>query len=74
MRSRMSFVSCAMNLICQRTGLTQKKSACFLGVPAKPVEAWEDGRHHPDGAAYRLLAPTKAGPEITTSESTREMK
>lgn len=46
----------------QSTGLTQKKFACFIGVSAKTVEAWESGRNHPDGPACRLLALTKADP------------
>ena len=46
----------------QSTGLTQKKFACFIGVSVKTVEAWEAGRNHPDGAACRLLALTKADP------------
>lgn len=44
------------------TGLTQKKFACFIGVSVKTVEAWEAGRNHPDGAACRMLALTKADP------------
>ena len=44
------------------TGLTQKKFACFIGVSVKTVEAWEAGRHHPDGAACRMLALTNADP------------
>lgn len=46
----------------QSTGLSQKKFACFIGVSVKTVEAWESGRNHPDGAACRLLALTKADP------------
>lgn len=57
-----TFESSEIRNIRQSTGLTQKKFACFIGVSVKTVEAWEAGRNHPDGAACRLLALTKADP------------
>lgn len=41
------------------TGFTQAVFAQYMGVS---VEAWEAGRNHPEGAACRLLALTKADP------------
>ena len=57
-----TFESSEIKSIRQSTGLTQKKFASFIGVSVKTVEAWESGRNHPDGAACRLLALTKADP------------
>ncbi|MBQ2888435.1 MAG: helix-turn-helix domain-containing protein [Firmicutes bacterium] len=42
------------------TGFTQAVFAQYMGVSVKTVEAWEAGRNHPEGAACRLLALTKA--------------
>ena len=44
------------------TGFTQAIFAQYMGVSVKTVEAWEAGRNHPEGAACRLLALTKADP------------
>ena len=46
------------------TGLTQRSFAEYMGVSQKTVEAWEAGRNHPEGAACRLLALTKADPQF----------
>ena len=46
------------------TGLTQRSFAEYMGVSPKTVEAWEAGRNHPEGAACRLLALTKADPQF----------
>ncbi len=35
--------------------MTQNVFANFLGVSVKTVEAWERGRTHPTGPAYRLM-------------------
>ncbi len=37
------------------TGMTQSTFAAYFGVSKKTVEAWECGRTHPTGPAYRLL-------------------
>ncbi len=47
-----------------RTGLTQKLFAQYMGVSVKTVEAWESGRNHPDGTACRMLYFTKNYPEF----------
>ena len=48
----------------QSTGFTQSVFAQYMGVSVKTVEAWEAGRNHPEGAACRLLALTKADPQF----------
>ncbi|MBP5552752.1 MAG: helix-turn-helix domain-containing protein, partial [Spirochaetales bacterium] len=37
------------------SGMTQAAFAQFMGISLKTVEAWECGRIHPTGPAYRLL-------------------
>lgn len=48
----------------KNTGFTQTVFAQYMGVSVKTVEAWEAGRNHPEGAACRLLALTKADPQF----------
>ena len=36
--------------------MTQSVFADYLGVSVKSVEAWECGRTHPTGPAYRLMS------------------
>ena len=36
--------------------MTQSVFAEYLGVSVKTVEAWERGRMHPTGPAYRLMS------------------
>ena len=38
-----------------KAGMTQATFANYLGVSQKTVEAWELGRTHPTGPAYRLI-------------------
>lgn len=38
-----------------KAGMTQKVFAAYMGVSHKTVEAWECGRIHPTGPAFRLL-------------------
>ncbi len=38
-----------------RAQMTQRVFADYLGVSVKTVEAWEHGRTHPTGPAYRLI-------------------
>ena len=38
-----------------KSGMTQAVFADYMGVSKKTVEAWELGRTHPTGPAYRLL-------------------
>lgn len=42
-------------------GMTQLVFADYMGVSVKTVEAWELGRTHPTGPAYRLLHMLKQG-------------
>ena len=39
----------------RRAGMTQTVFASYMGVSKKTVEAWEGGRTHPTGPAFRLL-------------------
>ncbi len=39
----------------KKAGMTQSVFASYMGVSSKTVEAWELGRTHPTGPAYRLL-------------------
>lgn len=38
-----------------KAGMTQTAFADYLGVSKKTVEAWELGRTHPTGPAFRLI-------------------
>ena len=49
------------------TGMSQKTFASYLGVSGKTVEAWELGRTHPTGPAYRLLNILDQGKEAELS-------
>ncbi len=46
-----------------RAGMTQITLAKYLGVSKKTVEAWDNGRTHPTGPAYRLLEILEHGKE-----------
>lgn len=37
-------------------GMTQNIFANYMGVSKKTVEAWESGRTHPTGSAFRLMS------------------
>ena len=50
-----------------RAGMTQTTLANYLGVSKKTVEAWEKGRTHPTGPAYRLLEILEQGRETECS-------
>lgn len=47
-----------------RTGLTQKMFAKYMGVSVKTVESWESGRNHPEGSSCRLLSLTRNDPQF----------
>ena len=59
-----SFEADEIKNIRRRTGLTQSVFAQFMGVSVKTVEAWENGRNKPAGAACRLLKMTQSNPEF----------
>ena len=44
-----------------KSRMTQKILAEYMGVSVKTVEAWETGTSHPSGAACRLLSILDAG-------------
>lgn len=44
----------------KKAGMTQRVFADYMGVSQKTVEAWELGRTHPTGPAYRLLTILKS--------------
>ena len=48
-------------------GMTQAVFASYMGVSVKTVEAWELGRTHPTGPAYRLIGILDEGKEKTLS-------
>ena len=39
----------------KKAGMTQTVFASYMGVSKKTVEAWEGGRTHPTGPAFRLI-------------------
>lgn len=47
----------------KKAGMTQAVFANYMGVSQKTVEAWERGRTHPTGPAYRLLNILSEGEE-----------
>jgi putative transcriptional regulator len=47
-----------------RSGLSQQKFADVLGVSARTLQEWEQGRRKPSGAARSLLAIAKRRPEV----------
>lgn len=50
-----------------KAGMTQSVFASYMGVSKKTVEAWECGRTHPTGPAFRLL-------DILATENLNEME
>jgi putative transcriptional regulator len=51
----------------KKAGMTQAVFANYMGVSKKTVEAWELGRTHPTGPAYRLLNILDQGKEAELS-------
>ena len=47
-----------------RSGLSQQKFADVLGVSARTLQDWEQGRRNPSGAARALLAIAERRPEV----------
>ena len=48
-----------------KTGLSQKLFAGYMGVSNKTVEAWEAGTNQPSGVASRLLSMMEMDSELT---------
>ena len=46
------------------SGLSQQKFADVLGVSARTLQEWEQGRRKPSGAARSLLLIAKRKPEV----------
>jgi putative transcriptional regulator len=40
-----------------KLGQSQSEFALMIGVSLATLQAWEDGRHSPDGPAHALLRP-----------------
>ena len=47
-----------------QTGLSQQDFAHLLGVSARTLQDWEQGRREPNGAAKTLLRVAVAHPEV----------
>ena len=47
-----------------RTGLSQLEFALLLGVSARTLQDWEQGRREPTGAAKTLLRVAVSHPEV----------
>ncbi len=47
-----------------QTGLSQQDFAHLLGVSARTLQDWEQGRREPNGAAKTLLRVALAHPEV----------
>ena len=47
-----------------RVGLSQQAFALLLGVSARTVQDWEQGRREPTGAAKTLLRVAVSHPEV----------
>lgn len=48
----------------KRTGLSQSRFAGLLGVPVRTLQAWEQGRRAPSGAARTLLLIAQKQPRV----------
>ena len=47
-----------------RVGLSQQEFALLLGVSARTLQDWEQGRREPTGAAKTLLRVAVSNPEV----------
>lgn len=46
------------------SGLSQARFAALLGVSARTLQDWEQGRRRPSGAAHTLLRVAAAHPDV----------
>ena len=49
------YTNTEIRAIRMKAGMTQSVFASYMGVSKKTIEAWESGRTHPTGPAFRLL-------------------
>ena len=61
------YTNAEIKSIRNKAGMTQSVFASYLGVSKKTVEAWELGRTHPTGPAYRLIDMLSSGQEKNLS-------
>lgn len=54
----------SVNVIRERTGLSQAKFAALLGVSVRTLQEWEQGRRAPSGAARTLLMVAARNPQV----------
>ena len=52
-----------------KTGLSQSQFAALLGVSARTLQGWEQGRKQPSGAARTLLAIARTNPKAVLAVS-----
>ncbi|MBO4701711.1 MAG: helix-turn-helix domain-containing protein [Lachnospiraceae bacterium] len=57
------YTNTEIKAIRNKAGMTQAAFASYLGVSQKTVEAWELGRTHPTGPAFRLINIVDEGKE-----------
>ena len=57
------YTNTEIKAIRNKAGMTQAAFASYLGVSVKTVEAWELGRTHPTGPAFRLINILDEGKE-----------
>jgi putative transcriptional regulator len=48
----------------RKTGLSQEQFARLLGISARTLQEWEQGRREPSGAARTLLRIASKRPEV----------
>ena len=53
-----------MREIRYKLGQSQSEFALMIGVSLATLQAWEDGRHSPDGPAQALLRVAARNPKI----------
>ena len=65
------YTNTEIKAIRNKAGMTQAAFASYLGVSQKTVEAWELGRTHPTGPAFRLISILDEGKEKELSFITK---
>jgi putative transcriptional regulator len=51
-------------LVREKLQLSQQQLASLIGVSVRTLQAWEQGRRRPSGAAVALLAIASARPDV----------